>query len=213
MTDAAPIVFVVDDDASVRNALSRLLGAAGLRAEAFASAQEFLRYDRPDAPCCLVLDVQMPGLNGLELQHALGEVSIGLPIIFITGYGDIPMSVRAMKAGAVDFLPKPFDDGDLLDAVRKAIAKDVQAGRERAEVSEIRRRAGSLTPREREVMALVVGGMLNKQIGRVLGVTEKTIKVHRGQVMRKMRAGSLAELVRLAEKVGFAAPANAGARA
>ncbi len=203
MTDAAPVVFVVDDDASVRKALGRLLKSAGLRAETFASALEFLRHDRPDAPGCLVLDVRMPGLDGLELQHALGAGNISPPIIFITGHGDIPMSVRAMKAGAVDFLPKPFDDRDLLDAVRRAIAQDVQAGRMRAEVSEIRRRAASLTPREREVMALVVGGMLNKQIGGVLGVTEKTVKVHRGRMMAKLGVRSVADLVRLAEKAAI----------
>ncbi len=206
MTDAASVVFVVDDDASVRKALSRLLRSAGLRVETFASAQEFLLYDRPDASGCLVLDVQMPGLDGLELQRALNEANVSLPVIFITGHGDIPTSVRAMKAGAVNFLPKPFDDQDLLGAVRQAIAADGQARRERAEACAIRRRAASLPPRELEVMALVVDGTPNKQIGQVLGVTEKTVKVHRSQVMRKMEAGSLAELIRLAEKAGPAAP-------
>ena len=171
--------------------------------ESFASAQEFLLHDRPDAPACVILDVRMPGLDGLDLQQLFHRERQDLPIIFITGHGDIPTSVRAMKAGAVDFLPKPFEDRDLMAAVRQAIANDMQARRGRHEAAEIGRRVGSLTPREREVMALVVGGLLNKQIGRELGVTEKTVKVHRGQVMRKTGAGSLAALVRLAEKAGI----------
>jgi RNA polymerase sigma factor (sigma-70 family) len=201
------VVFVVDDDPSVRRALGRLLRSAGLGAEAYASAQEFLAQERPDAPGCLVLDVQMPGLNGLELQRTLDEEHVCLPIVFITGHGDIPMSVHAMKAGAVDFLPKPFDDQNLLDAVRQAIAKDTQARRQRADFSVLQERIASLTPREREVLELVVTGMLNKQIGHRLGVTEKTVKVHRGQVMRKMQAGSLAELVRMAQKLDIESPA------
>ena len=208
MIDPSAVVFVVDDDPSVRKALGRLLRSAGLRAEAFASAEEFLGWDRPDAPGCVVLDVQMPGLNGLELQRTLDEENVRLPIVFITGHGDIPMSVRAMKAGAVDFLPKPFEDQTFLDAVHQAVARDRQARQQRAEVSVLQERARSLTPREREVLGLVVSGMLNKQIGHKLGVTEKTIKVHRGQVMRKLHAGSLAELVRMAQKLDIASAAT-----
>lgn len=206
MTDSAPFVFVVDDDASVRKALSRLFRAAGLGVATFASAQDFLRNERPDAPACLVLDVRMPGLDGLELQHRLNGRAAALPIVFLTGHGDIPMSVQAMKAGAVDFLPKPVHDQDLLNAVRQALAKGMQARQDLAEASELRRRADTLTPREREVLTLVVSGMLNKQAGFKLGVSEKTIKVHRGQVMKKMQAPSLADLVRMAAKLGIEGP-------
>jgi FixJ family two-component response regulator len=205
MSDAAPIVFVIDDDASVRKALGRLLKAVGFRAETFASAEEFLEHPLPDVPACVILDVNMPGLNGLDLQRALVEGGAGLPVVFLTGHGDIPMTVRAMKAGAVDFLRKPFDDQDLLAAVRQALAGSAQVRRAAVEVDEIRRRAESLSPREREVLPLVVSGLLNKQTGHKLGVTEKTVKAHRAQVMRKMRADSLAELVRLAERIGVRA--------
>jgi FixJ family two-component response regulator len=206
MTDTAAWVFVVDDDASVRKALTRLLRSAGWQAEAFASATEFLKYDRPDAPSCLVLDVQMPELDGLALQHSLSEGHISLPIIFISAFGDIPMTVQAIKAGAVDFLQKPISDKDLLRAVGQALAQDTHDRVSRSDVSLIQQRVASLSPREREVLSYVVSGKLNKQIGHQLGITEKTIKVHRGQVMRKMRAGSLAELVRMAEKVGIEGP-------
>jgi FixJ family two-component response regulator len=199
-------VYVVDDDESVRKALGRLLRSAGLRVETFASAQDYLGHDGADVPGCLVLDVYLPGLDGLELQRALNEAKDSLPIVFITGHGDIPMTVRAMKAGAVDFLPKPFDDRDLLAAVRQAVANDVQARQAKAKVSEVRQRVESLTPREREVLALVVSGLMNKQIGHRLGVTVKTVKVHRSQVMRKMNARSLAELVHLAERIGVTSP-------
>jgi FixJ family two-component response regulator len=203
MTDPSSVVLVIDDDPSVRKALGRLLRSAGLRVELFESAEEFLAYPLPDVPACAVLDVRMPGLDGLELQRRLADSDAGLPIVFITGHGDIPMTVRAMKAGAVDFLSKPFDDQALLSAVRQAIAVHEQARRERAELAEIRRRAESLSPREREVMELVVSGLLNKQVGHRLGVTEKTVKAHRAQVMRKMGVHSLAELVRLAGRIGI----------
>jgi FixJ family two-component response regulator len=203
MIAAAPCVFVVDDDDSVRKALGRLLGSAGLRAETFGSAEEFLCHDRPDAPGCLLLDVELPGLDGLELQRRLDEANVGLPIIFITGHGDIPMSVQAMKAGAADFLAKPFDDETLLHAIRQAVTRDELVRQRDADVSIVRRRAESLSPREREVLVLVVSGFMNKQIGRRLGVTEKTIKVHRGQVMRKMNTRSLADLVRMAGMIGI----------
>ncbi len=202
---ATGIVFLVDDDPSVRKALARLLRADGFQVETFASAEEFLAYERPDAPGCLVLDLHMPGLNGLQLQRRLQQARADLPIIFITGHGDIPTSVEAMKAGAADFLPKPFENAHLLEAVRQAIARDRQGRKVRAKATEIRQRAESLTPREREVMDLVVTGLLNKQVGRRLKVTEKTVKVHRAQVMSKMEAHSLAELVRMAERLGVEA--------
>jgi FixJ family two-component response regulator len=195
-------VFVVDDDPSVRKALGRLLKCAGFRVESCASAEDFLQQPLPDAPACAVLDVFMPGLNGLDLQRSLAERNACLPIVFITGHGDIPMSVQAMKAGAVDFLPKPLDDQELLAAVEQAMARDMQTREAGAELAEIRQRARSLSPREQEVMALVVSGMANKQTGFKLGVTEKTIKVHRARVMRKMHADSLVELVHMAQKIG-----------
>lgn len=206
MTQPDPTVFVVDDDTAVRKALARLMRSVGLNVEMFASAQEFLRRERVEGPGCLVLDVRMPGLSGLDLQEALAAAGISIPIIFITGYGDIPMSVQAMKAGAVDFLPKPFKDQDLLDAIHQAIDRDIQRRQEQAQIAEIQDRVDSLTPREREVLALVVTGMLNKQIASELGTSEKTIKVHRARVMRKMQVMSVAELVRLAEKVGISSP-------
>jgi FixJ family two-component response regulator len=202
MTDLAPVVYVVDDDASVRRALGRLLKSAGFRAVPLATAEEFLHQAPPDGPSCVVLDVNLPGLGGLELQRTLAARNGGLPVVFITGYGDVPMSVRAMKAGAVDFLGKPCKDEDLLGAVRQALARHAQARQAGAELADIRQRAEALSPRERQVMGLVAGGFLNKETGLRLGVTEKTIKAHRAQVMRKMRAGSLAELVRLADRLG-----------
>lgn len=195
------IVFVVDDDLSVREALSSLIRSVGLRVETFASAQDFLRHQRPDATACLVLDVRMPGLSGLDLQRELAHAGERIPIIFITGHGDIPMSVRAMKAGAVEFLPKPFRDEDLLDAIREALERDQVARQQRAELAEIQDKYDTLTSREREVIVLIVKGMLNKQVAAELGITEITIKVHRRHILQKMRAKSLPALVRMVEKL------------
>jgi FixJ family two-component response regulator len=198
---SAGVVFVVDDDDSIREALSSLVRSVGLRVETFASAQDFLRHPRPEGPGCLVSDVRLPGLSGLDLQRELADAGQDIPIIFITGHGDIPMSVRAMKAGAAEFLPKPFRDQDLLDAIAQALERDGTSRQTRAEVSEIRRRYATLTGREQETMALVVKGMLNKQSAADLGISEITIKVHRRHIMQKMMASSLAELVRMAAKM------------
>jgi FixJ family two-component response regulator len=201
MKEPEPIVFVIDDDRMIREGLQSLIKSVGLRVETFASAQDFLVAKRPDAPACLILDVRMPGLNGLDLQRKLSEADVRVPIIFITGHGDIPMSVRAMKEGAQEFLTKPVRGQDLLDAVQKAIAGDRGLRKERAELSEIRARFESLTPREKEVLDLVVAGLLNKQIADELGTSELTIKTHRAHVMEKTQADSLAHLVRMAERL------------
>ena len=206
MTETDAVVFVVDDDAPVRESLKNLISSVGLRAQLFASTQEFLRSKRPDVPSCLVLDVRLPGLSGLDLQKRITEAGMEIPIIFITGHGDIPMSVRAMKAGAVEFLTKPFRDQDLLDAIQLALERDRKAREQRAAIEDLRRRFASLTAREREVMARVVAGLLNKQIGGELGTRETTVKIHRHQVMEKMGAGSLPELVRMADRLGILVP-------
>jgi FixJ family two-component response regulator len=197
------LVFVVDDDISVRRSLGVLIRSIGLESEAFPSAQAFLDHPLPDRPCCLVLDLRLPGPSGLDLQLALLKRSRTIPIIFISGHGDVPITARAMKGGAIDFLSKPFNDQDLLDAVQRALAKDRLARVEAAERAVIERHVATLTPRERQVMLLVVRGLLNKQIAGELGAAEKTIKIHRGRMMQKMEAGSVAELVRMTEKVGL----------
>lgn len=197
------LVFVIEDDPSVRGAIERLVKAVGLSVATFGSAQEFLDTKLPEVPSCVVLDVRLPGLSGLDLQRQMTERKTIIPIIFITGHGDIPMSVQAMKAGATEFLTKPFRDQDLLDAIGQAIERDRAARANRAEAADLRAHLDLLTPRELEVMTLVVAGLLNKQIAGELGISEKTIKVHRGNVMQKMKAGSLAELVSIAERLGI----------
>ena len=206
MTEDAPIVFVVDDDLSVRRSTERLIRSVGVEVQTFASAREFLKIPQSERPACLVLDLRLPGLNGMDLQHQLTKSGIQIPIIFITGHGDIPTSVRAMKAGAVEFLTKPFRSRVFLDAVRAAIDRDRTACRERSEIKVFRQSYGQLTPREREVLPLVADGLLNKQVAAELATTERTVKFHRAHIMQKMRATSLADLVRMVEKLGIARP-------
>jgi len=194
-------VYIVDDDDSIRAAIQGLLKSVGLRSQSFANADEFLRSERSNGPSCMVLDVRLPGVSGLDVQRTLAEVGIQIPIIFITGHGDIPMTVKAMKSGAVEFLTKPFRDQDLLDAIQQALDRDRINRQQQSETSQLEGRYRTLSAREREVMALVVSGLLNKQIASELGTSEITVKIHRRQVMRKMEAGSLADLVRFAEKI------------
>ena len=205
MSASGPIVYVIDDDEAVRLAVKDLLESVGMRAETFASGRDFLQAPRPDTPSCLVLDIRLPGESGLEFQRSLQAARVEIPIIFITGHGDIPMTVQAMKAGAVDFLAKPFRDQELLDAVHKAVDQDRACRDAQAGMRELRSRYEELTPREREVMHLVVQGLLNKQIAAELGTSETTVKIHRGQVMRKMEAASLPDLVRMAERLDLPA--------
>jgi FixJ family two-component response regulator len=201
MADARPIIFVVDDDASVRDAISNLLESVGLRAKVFDSTEAFWKAPRPEAPSCLVLDVRLPGASGLEFQEQLAKANVSIPIIFITAHGDVPMTSRAMKAGAIEFLMKPFQKEDLLAAVRQGLDRDRVRREEQSEVSILQSRAEQLTSREREVMDLVVTGLINKQIGAQLGLSEVTVKIHRSRVMQKMEAASLADLVRMADKL------------
>ena len=206
MTSDSATVFIVDDDQSVRTALARLMRSAELRAETFASAREFLERERPDGPGCMVLDLSMPGSTGLELQQDMAAADIDLPIIFLTGHGTVPSSVKALKSGAVDFLEKPVDDDRLLSAIKDAVEQNVRTRRDRASLSEIQERVARLTRRELQVFRLVVQGKLNKQVAAELGMSEKTVKVHRARVMQKMEADSLAQLVRLAERAGELSP-------
>jgi FixJ family two-component response regulator len=206
MNEPKASVYVIDDDMSVRAAVKRLIESTGLHVHAFATATEFLRFQRPDVPGCLILDVCLPGLNGLDLQRELSAGGLHLPVIFLTGHGDIPMTVQAMKAGAVEFLTKPFRNQDLLQAVAQAVEQDRQARQQRAELAQLRERYLRLTAREREVLELVVSGLLNKQIARELGTSEVTVKVHRSQMMQKMETGSLVDLVRMAEKLAIGSP-------
>ena len=206
MQHDTPTVFVVDDDPLIRNGVRSLIGSVGLRVLTFGSALDFLRSTRPDAPACLVLDVRLPDLSGLDLQRELRESDIRIPIIFITGHGDIPMTVEAMKAGAVEFLTKPFRGQNLLEAVQGAIARDRAARQERAEIAELRKCFDTLSPREREVLDMVVTGLLNKQIAAELGISELTVKTHRAHIMEKMRTGSLAELVHISDRLRSVPP-------
>lgn len=203
MSGPGPVVFVVDDDASVRGAMDSLFRSVGLVVRSFGSAQEFLSEPPADGPACLVLDVRLPGMSGLDLQRQLAESHTALPIVVITGHGDIPMTVRAMRAGAVEFLSKPFRDQDLLDAVHQALDRSRVLRQEQTAMADLQARLDSLTPREREVMGLVVAGLLNKQIAYDLGISEVTVKIHRGQAMEKMRAASVADLVRMADRLGI----------
>ena len=205
MSEAEPAIFVIDDDLSVRQSLESLIKSVGWRVRTYGSAQEFLGSGHLEAPGCIVLDVRLPGLSGLDLQQALLRAKSHLPVIFITGHGDIPMSVQAMKAGAVEFLPKPFREQDLLDALKLALDRDRITRQQRAELAALRARYDSVTPREQQVMGLLVTGLLNKEIAATLGVSEVTIKVHRSQIMQKMQADSLANLVRMAERLGIPA--------
>lgn len=205
MTEEQPIVYVIDDDQAVRDAVRSLIRSVGLRVELFRSPLEFLQHERPDVPSCLVLDVRFPGRSGLDFQRELAEAKIHIPIIFVTGHGDIAMSVRAMKAGAVEFLTKPFRDQDLLDSIQVALERNRARLEQETEIASLRSRFESLTPREREVLSLVVSGKLNKQIAAEIGTSEAAVKVHRSQLMRKLGADSLPELVRIAERIGIPA--------